>query len=86
VIDRGSEMRGNGARRSWGSASTMSGVVLVISILAFMIIPNQLIAYLSTRVTPTGRDLLVSAWWLLALIACSWLLVRVQDLERQGGI
>ena len=77
---------GNGTRRSWGSAVGTSLVVLVVSILAFMVVPNELIAFLSTRVEPTARDLLVSVWWVLALVVCIWLFVRVQDRERRRGV
>ncbi|MDP9234303.1 MAG: hypothetical protein M3P01_07100 [Actinomycetota bacterium] len=86
MIDTESARGGNGARRSWGSAAGTSVVVLGVSILAFMVIPNELIAFLSTRVEPTARDLLVSFWWVLALVACIWLFVRVQDQERRHGV
>jgi hypothetical protein len=84
--DSSISLRQAGHHLSWERAAVISTFVLVVSILAFMIIPNQLIAYLSARVDPTARDLLVTLWWAMSLVACGWLFVRVQGGERKGGV
>ena len=52
--------------------------MLLASYLAFVLIPNDLINYLSLHVAPRARDLIVTLWWTIALVACSWLFVRLQ--------
>jgi hypothetical protein len=41
-------------------------------------VPNALLGYLSTRVVPTWRDLIVVAWWAFAFLGCCWVFVRLQ--------
>lgn len=66
---------------SWGAASLGAAAMILLSYLVFVLIPNMLLTYLTTRLTPTGRDLVVVGWWVLAfLLSC---LVFV-GLQRQG--
>ena len=66
----------------WGSAIARSVLMLLVVFIAFAVVPNWLADRLATRVTPTGRDLIVIAWWLAALIGCTWLFMRLQATER----
>jgi hypothetical protein len=52
--------------------------MILLSYLVFVLIPNALIAYLTTRLTPTGRDLLVVGWWVLAFLLSCLVFVRLQ--------
>lgn len=67
---------------SWGSAILRAVLMVVLSFLAFVFIPNTLLGYLTTRMTPNGRDfVVVSCWGLLFLISCV-VFVRLQRKEK----
>lgn len=68
--------------KGWGSAVARGLLMLLAVFIAFAIVPNWLADRLATRVTPTGRDLIVVAWWLVALVGCTWLFLRLQGRER----
>lgn len=55
-----------------------AAVMIVLSYLAFVLVPNTLLGYLSTRVVPTWRDLIVVTWWAAAFVGCCWVFVRLQ--------
>jgi len=55
-----------------------AAIMIVVSYLAFVLVPNSLLGYLSTRVVPTWRDLIVVAWWALAFLGCCALFMRLQ--------
>jgi hypothetical protein len=57
--------------------------MLVASYLLYVLIPNNLLTYLSTRTSPRNRDLWVSLWWVAALGFGCWLFVRLQR-TREG--
>jgi hypothetical protein len=63
---------------SWVRSFGLAAVILLVSYLAFVLIPNNLLAYLSTRTVPFTRDLLVTLWGTVGFIACGWLFVRLQ--------
>lgn len=63
---------------TWGMAAVRSAAVLGAGIFGFMLVPNQLLSYLSLHVRPAARDLLVAGWWVIALMVCTWLFVRIQ--------
>ena len=67
---------------SWALAIGLAAVMLLTSYLVFVLIPNNLLAYLATRTVPFTRDLLVTLWWSGAFVASCWLFVRLQ---RQSG-
>ena len=62
----------------WNRAVTGAALMIVLSYVAFVFVPNTLLGYLSTRVVPTWRDLIVVAWWAMAFVACCWVFVRLQ--------
>jgi hypothetical protein len=56
--------------------------MLVASFLALVIVPDRLLAFLSPRITPASRDLLVVAWVTVAFVALCWLFVAIQRGRR----
>lgn len=62
----------------WGSAALRAGVVLAGALIALAIVPDRLMAFLTLRVSPRLRDLLVVAWVGVSLLALSWGLVALQ--------
>ncbi len=70
-----------GSAQGWGTAIARAVVMLLVAFLAFAIVPNWLLDRLATRVTPTGRDLILVGWWVVALVGCTWLFVWLQGRE-----
>lgn len=66
------------AGERWGLAVLRAAVILVLSWAGFLFVPDRLLAYLSTRVTPHSRDALVSAWVAIWFLALSWMFVAFQ--------
>jgi len=56
--------------------------MVIVVLVAFGLVPNWLLDRLATRVTPTGRDLVIVGWWLVAVVGCTWLFLRLQGRER----
>jgi hypothetical protein len=52
--------------------------MIVLSFVAFVFVPNTLLGYLSTRLVPTWRDLLVVLYWMAAFVGCCWTFVYLQ--------
>ena len=71
-----------GSAQGWGSAIARAVTMVIVVLVAFGLVPNWLLDRLATRVTPTGRDLVIVGWWLVALFACTWLFLRLQGRER----
>lgn len=67
---------------SWASAVVGAAVMILVSFLVFVLIPNSLLAYLTTRMTPTGRDLVVVTWWVFAFVISCIVFVRLQHRGR----
>lgn len=67
----------------WGRASLMGLAVWVCAVAGFAVVPDQAISYLSPRVSPAIRDLLVLLVFGAALVLVSWLFVRLQN-QRTG--
>ena len=63
---------------SWSGALLGAGCMIALSYLAFVLIPNTLLGYLTTRMTPVGRDLVVTGVWALAFLFVCVLFVRLQ--------
>jgi hypothetical protein len=66
----------------WGRAVITAVVMLVSSFVLLALIPNMLLGYLSTRVEPWARDLLVAGCWALAFVVCCVIFVRLQPGRR----
>ena len=76
--DQGRRVR----KAGWGAATLAAGGMLLASYLAFVLIPNDLLNYLSLHVAPRARDLIVTVWSIVGFVACGWLFVRLQ--RREG--
>jgi hypothetical protein len=76
---RGELRHAAAAGGSWGPALLRAAAILVLSWAGFLLIPDRLLAYLSTRVTPHSRDALVSAWVVIWFLALSWVFVKFQE-------
>lgn len=63
----------------WGRALSKSAVLLVVSFVGFVIVPNELLAYLPLHgVAPRPRDAIVATWVAAWFIATSVVFVRLQ--------
>jgi hypothetical protein len=63
---------------TWLVASVRAAVVLVASVVLLVVIPDRLLAYLSTRIVPGWRDFLMLLYWGAAFVVECWLFVRLQ--------
>ena len=63
---------------SWARGIVLAAGMLLVSYLVFVLIPNNLLTYLSTRTVPFTRDLLVTLWWVVAFVGACWLFFRLQ--------
>ena len=72
-------VRVGGARNDgWGDALVRAVVVLVLSFLGFVIVPDRLLTYLATRAVPRTRDGLVVLWVVVFFVAMSYGFVALQ--------
>jgi hypothetical protein len=63
---------------SWSVASARAGIILVASVILFVIVPDRLLAYLSTRIVPGWRDFLMLLYVGAAFVIGCWVFVRLQ--------
>lgn len=66
---------------SWSAAILAAAAMIVLSFLIFVLIPNSLLGYLTTRMTPTGRDLVVAGWWVASFVIGCVVFMRLQRRE-----
>jgi hypothetical protein len=66
----------------WPSAIAAAVVMIVLCWVSFVFAPNTLLGFLSTRVVPTWRDLIVIVYWMAAFVCCCWAFVALQ--RRRG--
>jgi hypothetical protein len=62
----------------WGSAIVRAAIVLVVSVVLFVIVPDRLLAYLSLHLVPLWRDLAMLAYTGVAFAAGCVVFVRLQ--------
>ena len=74
---------GGSSPDGWGSALARAAVVVVLSIIGFVLVPNRLVAYLSLHAVPRTRDALLLIWMAVVFAFMSWLFVRLQ--VRRGS-
>jgi len=67
----------------WGSDLARSGLVLILSFIGFVLLPDRLVGYLSLHVFPRTRDALVLVWIIAFFVFMSWLFVRLQGKEER---
>jgi len=63
---------------TWSRAAAVSLGVVVGAYLTLVLVPELLLTTLTGRMGPVARDLLVGVWTAAAVVAMTWLLVRVQ--------
>jgi len=79
----GGNAKGPSTTDEWVPALIKAAIVLALSWIGFLFIPNRLLAFLTTRVTPHARDALVTLWVIAFFIALSWLFVTFQKERRR---
>ena len=72
------QVSGSRTSSTWVRALIAAAIMVVLTFVSLVLIPNTLLGYLTTRVVPTWRDLIVVTWWVLAFIGCSVAFVRLQ--------
>lgn len=68
--------------QGWGRASVKAAVVLAAAVVGLLVVPDRLVAVLAQRVSPGVRDLLVTGWVVVALVALSRFLLALQGGRR----
>jgi hypothetical protein len=63
---------------SWLRAAALAAIMLAASYLLFVLVPNNLLSYLSLHTSPRNRDVLVTLSWVVAFVFGCWLFVRLQ--------
>jgi hypothetical protein len=63
---------------TWSVASGRAAVMLLASVLLLVVVPDRLLAYLSTRIVPGWRDFLMVLYIAAAFVVTCWLFVRLQ--------
>ncbi len=84
-----SEAQGEGAdpevaasSAGWGGAIVRAAILLILSFVGFVSVPDRMQAYLSLHVVPRTRDGLVLLWVTAFFLFMCWLFVRLQRRER----
>lgn len=65
-------------RPTWVRALIAAAFMIVLTFISLVLVPNTLLGYLTTRVVPAWRDLIVVAWWTIAFVGCCIVFVRLQ--------
>jgi hypothetical protein len=65
----------------WGSAFIRAALVLVISVVLFVVVPDRLLAYLSLHLVPLWRDLAMLAYIAVAFVVGCLIFVRLQGVR-----
>jgi hypothetical protein len=65
--------------RGWSGAALKALAVIVLCWVGFLFVPDRLLVYLTTRVSPHTRDALVSLWVVAFFVALSWAFVALQS-------
>ena len=79
---RSPEHAGTPAATSWGRAALAALAMVAVSFFVFVLIPNTLLGYLTTRMTPAGRDLVVAGCWAFGFVLACLIFVRLQPRRR----
>ena len=74
----GSEAGRRTVREPWIHAIIRAAIMLVVSYVVFVLVPNDLLTYLTVHVNTRTRDLLMLVWWGASLVFACWLFVRLQ--------
>jgi hypothetical protein len=73
-------MTGNGVAdgMTWGGAALRALGILVAAFVLFVLLPNQLLAYLSLHIVPRWRDFMMGVYLVGAFVVGCWMFVRLQ--------
>ena len=82
--DQPERAHGRNPTTSWIRATALAALMIVVSVVVFAFVPDRLLGYLTVRVAPNIRDLLVTLWWAVAFVGACFLFVRLQRAERRG--
>jgi hypothetical protein len=74
----GESRRTSPAGERWSQAFIKAAAILFLAWAGFLFVPDRLLAFLSTRVTPHSRDALVSAWVGAWFLGMCWIFVTLQ--------
>jgi hypothetical protein len=74
---------GPASRDSLATAAWKALILLALSFVGFMLIPDRLLSYLSVHVAPRTRDSFVSLWLAVFFVFMTWLFVRLQVTSRR---
>jgi hypothetical protein len=69
---------GGPAAESWWSAAVRAAVIVVLSVVGFLLVPDRIVTYMSEHARPGVRDLATLAWVLAWFVALSWLVTGLQ--------
>jgi uncharacterized membrane protein len=69
----------------WNAALLRAVAMIAFSYLAFVLIPNSILGYLTTRLRPNWRDLVVVAWWGLSFLVGCALFARMSRAGKAQG-
>ena len=64
------------------TAAWKAAAVLIAAVVAFVVVPDRLMAYLSLHVTPRTRDAIVLLWSISWFVALSFAFVLLQRTRR----
>lgn len=73
--------RGQGGGRAaegWLSAVVRAALIVALSVVGFVLVPDRIVIYLSEHARPGVRDLATLAWVLAWFVALSWLVTHLQ--------
>jgi hypothetical protein len=63
----------------WGRALSKGAVILAASLVGFVVVPNELLAYLPVHgVAPRPRDAIIAVWVAIWFVATSIVFVKLQ--------
>jgi hypothetical protein len=77
-LRRGGDPGGEG----WGRASLGALIVIVVCWFGFLFVPDRLLVYLSTRVSPKVRDTLVTLWVAAFFVVAARVFIGLQGRRR----
>ncbi len=64
--------------QGWSGAALKALAMIVLCWVGFLFVPDRLLVYLTTRVSPHTRDALVSLWVAAFFVVLSWAFVALQ--------
>lgn len=63
---------------TWGGAALRALGILVATFVLFVLVPNQLLTYLSLHIVPRWRDVMMGVYLVGAFVVGCWMFVRLQ--------